>query len=356
MAPTVPGAASIAGAGRPGGACYRSANGKKSDKFPYFSMKFWNMFTLKQVEAFFWAARLRSFSSAAKKLCMTQSALSKRIGELEQELGRPLFDRASYRPLLTDLGRSLLEPAERMLDLRQQMYARAGGEAAPAGLVSIGVTELVAGTWLSGWAAAMRRHYPSVVLEPYVDLASALATRLRNGEIDMAVMPMRLPDAEFTAVRLDDVAFSMMAAPGVVPSDALTLDSLATIPVFAQSGGSGLTEVFDAWALAHGLPMRRVLASNSLVAISELVLAGLGMALLPVEYYRGHLESGRLRAVAGPLPWPSLPYYLVSRPGPAHSAARALQRVVALDRCPALAEGLPAGRGATRADAHQPAV
>ncbi len=285
------------------------------------------MLTLKQIEAFFWAARLSSFSRAAGKLCMTQSALSKRIGELEEELKTPLFDRSAYRPVLTEAGRAVLETAERMLELRQQMYTRAGADAAPAGLVPFGVTEVVAGSWLPRWVADMRRDYPDVTLEPYVDVSAALAARLRAGEIEMAVMPLQLPGPEFTSMRLAEVAFSMMAAPDVVPTGRLTVEDLARLPVLAQSGGSGLTEVFDSWARLNGLSMQRVLASNSLVAISELVLAGLGIALLPVDYYGAHLKSGRLRAVSGPLPWPRLPYYLVTRTGPVTGPLRALQQV-----------------------------
>ncbi|ALM86252.1 LysR family transcriptional regulator [Bordetella sp. N] len=285
------------------------------------------MLTLKQIEAFFWAARLSSFSRAAGKLCMTQSALSKRISELEEELKTPLFDRSAYRPVLTEAGRAVLETAERMLALREQMYTRTGADAAPAGLVSFGVTEVVAGTWLPAWVAAMRSDYPDVTLEPYVDVSAALAARLRAGDIEMAVMPLQLPGPEFTSMQLAEVTFSMMAAPEVVPSGVLSRDALARLPVLAQSGGSGLTEVFDSWARVNGLNLQRVLASNSLVAISELVLAGLGIALLPMDYYRAHLDSGRLRAVTGPLPWPRLPYYLVTRTGPGSGPLRALQQV-----------------------------
>lgn len=292
--------------------------------------------TLKQIEAFFWAARLHSFARAAAKLCMTQSALSKRIADMEAELGCSLFDRAAYRPALTETGAGLIEMAEHMLELRQQMVARASGGTQPAGQVAFGVTEMVAGTWLSSWVADMRDSFPEVVLQPHVDLSTVLAQRLRSGEIDLAVMPMTLPGPEFNSIRLTDVSFSMMALPEAVPSGVLTAETLAQMPVLAQSGGSGLTEVFDAWALANGVAMRRVLASNSLVAISELVLAGLGIALLPVDYYRPHLEAGRLVKVTGPLPWPKLPYYLVTPSGACTRAAGAL-RDVAIRRCSAQA-------------------
>lgn len=288
------------------------------------------MLSLKQIEAFYWAARLCSFSSAARMLCMTQSALSKRIAELETELAVVLFDRSAYRPTLTDQGRRLLESAEHMLELRQQMYAL-GDVGTPVGHVAFGVTELVAGTWLASWVAQMRRDYPEVILEPFVDLTDTLSDKLRQGLIDMAVMPLRVADPGFTSILIGEVAFSMMAAPGLVPDDTLSSDMLESLPTFAQSGGSGLTAMFDGWTLAHGLTLHRVLASNSLVAISELVLAGLGMALLPVTYYQSHLDAGRLRVVRGPVAWPSLPYYLSMRTDVVRSPVRALRQVLTRD-------------------------
>ena len=52
--------------------------------------------TLKQLEAFYWAATCASFAVAAERLHLSVSSLSKRIAELEDALGRPLFDRSGH--------------------------------------------------------------------------------------------------------------------------------------------------------------------------------------------------------------------------------------------------------------------
>ena len=76
-----------------------------------------------QLEAFLAVVREGSFSAAAKALFRTQPAISQTIKKLEDEIGRPLFDRSSRRGVLTDAGRVLADHAERLVNLRQRALA-----------------------------------------------------------------------------------------------------------------------------------------------------------------------------------------------------------------------------------------
>ena len=64
---------------------------------------------IKQLEALYWAGRLGSFQAAANRLHTTQSAISKRIAELEEALGRQLFDRSRRNAQLTPAGESVFD-------------------------------------------------------------------------------------------------------------------------------------------------------------------------------------------------------------------------------------------------------
>src|SRR6188474_3581549 len=76
-----------------------------------------------QLEAFLAVVREGSFSAAAKALFRTQPAISQTIKKLEDEIGRPLFDRSSRRGVLTDAGRVLADHAERLVNLRTRAMA-----------------------------------------------------------------------------------------------------------------------------------------------------------------------------------------------------------------------------------------
>ncbi len=72
---------------------------------------------IKQLEAFYWIARLGSFAAAARKLHTTQPAISMRIRQLESDLGTQLFDTSRRTAQLTPKGRDLVDHAASMLTL-----------------------------------------------------------------------------------------------------------------------------------------------------------------------------------------------------------------------------------------------
>src|SRR3954470_18689782 len=130
--------------------------------------------TLKQLEAFYWAATVASFALAARRLHVSQSTLSKRIAELEAQLGTVLFDRSGHRSTLTDAGEQLLAPARRMLGLAEEMRELVAEGTGLRGHCRFGVGELAALTWLPDLVALARERLPDVVLEPHVDLGATL--------------------------------------------------------------------------------------------------------------------------------------------------------------------------------------
>src|SRR6201985_2528932 len=70
--------------------------------------------TLDQVQIFLTVVNEGSFTLAAKRLNRARSAVTYGVQKLEAQIGLPLFDRAAYRPTLTDAGRTLLERARRI--------------------------------------------------------------------------------------------------------------------------------------------------------------------------------------------------------------------------------------------------
>jgi DNA-binding transcriptional LysR family regulator len=101
----------------------------------------------KQLETFETIVRLGSFAAAAAKLNATQSTVSARIQELEA-LGVQLFDRAQRKANLTTKGRELVSYAQTAIDLFSKIQHQVGNPQALAGIVRVGVAELVAVTRL----------------------------------------------------------------------------------------------------------------------------------------------------------------------------------------------------------------
>src|SRR4030095_13817809 len=101
---------------------------------------------LEQIETMAWVARLRSFSMAAIKMNTTQPAVSKRVQELEKELGVLLFNRTQRHVQLTLKGRECLAYAEKIMAVVLDLKSHISAQHVVSGRVSLGVSELIAQT------------------------------------------------------------------------------------------------------------------------------------------------------------------------------------------------------------------
>jgi len=270
--------------------------------------------TLKQIEAFYWAANLGSFSIAANRLHVTQSSLSKRIAELEESVGAPLFDRSSRRAQLTECGQRLIALAGQMLDLSEQFRASDLTGTRLTGVCRFGVSELISLTWLPTFTRMVNRDHPALVLEPYVDLARHLERKVVRGELDFAVAPGPGQGTQVTAKVVGRVEFAWVASPGRIDAGTvLRRKELERHPVITMTEGSGLTRAIEVWSQEQGITLQRTLGCNSLMAIVALVLADMGISFLPSQFMEPWLREGALVALKSEPPLPSLNYCFFRR-------------------------------------------
>ncbi|GAB4294590.1 MAG: hypothetical protein Kow0058_12510 [Roseovarius sp.] len=174
---------------------------------------------LKQIEAFLWAARLGSFSAAARRLNTTQPAISLRIGELEKSLGVILFHRGARSLRLTPEGREFGDFAQGISDLAIAAQIRLGA-AHQTGRFKLGVTESVALTWLADLVARLNATFPAMAIDLDVDLTSNIWRKLRDGELDLAILPGPAFGADLLTTYLGAILYTWMAAPDLLPGGA----------------------------------------------------------------------------------------------------------------------------------------
>ena len=146
------------------------------------------MIELRNIETFFWVATLGSFRAASDKLNTTQPAVSQRIASLEADLGVRLFERDSRGVKLTAKGHELLSHAERMLQVRRDMFEAAREQNVMTGTVRIGVAETIVQTWLPTLIELVHASYPALVLEIEVDTTHVLRSHLMSRQIDLAFL------------------------------------------------------------------------------------------------------------------------------------------------------------------------
>lgn len=267
--------------------------------------------TLKQLTTFFWVCRLGGFAAAAARLNSTQSTVSMRIQELEASLGVLLIDRSprSVRP--TPKGTELLADVERLLTLAAEIEKRVADPQILSGTVRLGVSELVAVTWLSDLIAETGRRYPKVVFEPVVDLSQAQLRKVLGGELDIALIPG--PASGLTNVPLGTVDFAWMASPKLgLGGRPLSAADLSAFPMLGLPQQSKLHGFVRQWFEASGVAVPPSRFCNSTNVVAVLTAAGLGTSYLPGGSLTDKLVAdGSLEILETSPPFPPFGYYAV---------------------------------------------
>jgi DNA-binding transcriptional LysR family regulator len=243
--------------------------------------------TLKQLEAFYWAATCANFAIAAERLHLSVSSLSKRIAELEESLGLPLFDRGGHRAVLTEAGQGLLPRALEMLDGAAAIRHAFAPGAGLVGRCAFGVGELSAMTWLPRFIAQVRAQYPKLVLEPYIDVGAVLETRVDNGELDFAIVAGRSSRQTVLSQPITQAQFVWVAAPALMQRYQDLGQMLRDRqPIIALPPAAGTTRLIDDWLLAHEIASVERISCNNWVAIAGMLIASVGVGILPEGWAR----------------------------------------------------------------------
>ena len=272
------------------------------------------MINLRQLLALHWIERLGTFERAAEHLNTTQSAISKRIQELEASTGLQLFDRSQRGARLTAIGEEMLVIAREMLTLAERITSLKDGTHVVTRRLRLGVTELTALTWLPRLIAKLVEDFPGLTVEAEVDMSRNLHEKLVDDLVDMIIIPDTFTAPEITAVPLGIVENAWMAAPGVVEhSGVVGLAELAKYPLLVQGKKSGSGLFVNKWLGTMGIELPKMLSSDSLTAMLGLTAAGLGVTYLPLECFRPLVDEGKLTIIHTDPPLPPVPYMAMYR-------------------------------------------
>jgi DNA-binding transcriptional LysR family regulator len=255
---------------------------------------------LNDLTAFLAVARERSFTRAAARLGMSQSALSQIVRGLEARLGVPLLTRTTRSVALTDAGERLVfTAAPRLEEISAELKAIADMRDEARGTVRITSSEH-ASTILMPKVNRFLLEHPQVQVEVTVDdgLTNIVADRYDIGvrlgdDVAKDMIAMRIgPDIRFVIVAAP--AYLATRAPPKTPQG-LTLHNCISFRL-PTSGG------LYAWELRKGRRQLRVrvegqLILNRMYEVMDAALAGLGLAFIPEDIALGQLAAGRLRLV-----------------------------------------------------------
>lgn len=272
------------------------------------------MLTFKQLEALFWIAELGGFSHAAHKLHTTQSAVSKRVQELELLFDTELFDRSQRTARLTEKGEEMFLLAKKLLEQRDAAIEQFSQPEVVERRVRIGVTEMTAMTWLPRLVNLIQRYYPKVVIEPDVDTSAQLRDKMLADELDLIVLPDAFPDQRFHSKVLGAVENAWMCKPGVLEKHkTYRLHELASHRLLVQGDKSGTGLQYARWFKSLGFQPSNVISSSNLVALIGMTVSGLGVSYLPRQCLDPMVKAGMLDLIKTTPSLPDVPYVALYR-------------------------------------------
>ena len=270
--------------------------------------------TIKQLEALYWTGRLGSFQSAAKQLHTSQSAVAKRVGELQHLFGQPLVTSGQRRAKLTDVGQRLMESAEDVLAASHKLMDTMHQPADFSGILRLGVSELVAVTWLPLLIDRLKAQYPRAIVDLEVAPGGRILDRLKVGELHLALVAGPLWDSTLESVELAEVEFAWMASPQMdIPNRLLTPQELSRYPMLTHAPDGAVSQIFAQWQRRLGFTMQRAFTANSLMVMVQMTISGMGISSLPTAYAAAHVAEGKLVHVRTTPALPSLKYFAVYR-------------------------------------------
>jgi DNA-binding transcriptional LysR family regulator len=286
-----------------------------------------------ELRAFVTVARLGTFSGAAKALHLSQPALSRRIGQVEADVGAPLFERTPAGVRLTEAGQAFLRHAEDSLaslhDAREAVKGVVQGATSEFCLAFVGT---LASTSLTQALRQFRRSHPAAALSLRTATSPEVSALVARGEAALGLRYHEERDPKLAGRVIGHEPLVLVCAPGHrlarakrVHPQRLSEETWIGFPERQGRSVGALDSVLRAFLGMHYQPGTRRILIDSLTAQKRLIEAGFGIGLLPLSGVEEELRARSLRRLAVPALPSELPISVIyRRNGYLSGAARSL--------------------------------
>lgn len=238
------------------------------------------------LQAFLAVATSNSFSKAADQLYLTQSAISKRIALLEEQLNSKLFDRIGRTVSLTEAGEALLPRAKDILlqldDAKRAIGNLAGGEI--TGNLSLAASHHISLHRLPPLLKQFNQECPTVELDLQFAESEIAYEGVLKGDLELALITLSPePDPSIhSEIIWDDLLMYVVANDHpLAPNKKIKLEELTHYNAILPGSNTFTRTLVEQLFLQHDLALNVTMSTNYLDTIRMMVHIGLGWSLLP---------------------------------------------------------------------------
>lgn len=240
--------------------------------------------SLPQLKAFAAVARQKSFTRAAAELGLTQSAISRSVRELEEEIDQRLFDRTTRQVELTDAGEHLSQRICHLIEEVEQTLRESHGTGKPCqGTVHIATDPVLSSMSVPMWVAGCRTAWPGIGITLRDRSHECVLQSVRSGEVDFGIAsnPVACDDLYCEPLYMDPLHAVLPAGHPLAARESLGWGELADASVLSLDHNSGVQPAVErALATYHVRPGALQLLGH-FSAIFGMVAMGLGIGVVP---------------------------------------------------------------------------
>jgi DNA-binding transcriptional LysR family regulator len=257
---------------------------------------------LEDINAFVAVVRYESVTGAAEALLTRQPLISRRVQNLERDLGVELLDRHTKPPRPTPIGRRVYERCEAVLREVASIDDLVRGDSLPGGVLRVGVSEVIAELALLDAMPKQMEEAPGLSIQISSGWSTNMIDRLKANELDGAivVLPGTTQFApELSATRLGELRMVVVARKGAVPADAQHLADLGGMGWVLNPEGCGFRDSLLSAFRDRGMPLQVNVGAFGTEQKLGLVAHGVGLGFVPdcmlaASAYADDLESVEL--------------------------------------------------------------
>jgi len=258
----------------------------------------------RQLQMFQAVAENLSFTLAGRQLFVAQSAISRKIRLLEDELGQKLFKRVNKRIFLTPAGEVMRRYSHQIFqDLRNAALEVSDIAQWNKGVIRIGSGMTACMYLLPPVIEKFQARYPKLEVRVVTGTSETLIPQICNSALDVGILTLPVKSSDLEVVPFTTEELVIVTSPRhrvLAKKRNVAAEELKGYPMILFNPGTATRQLIDEYFARIGLEPRIVMVSENVATIKPLVRINLGISLLPlpavtIEAKRGELHYLRIR-------------------------------------------------------------
>lgn len=252
-----------------------------------------------RLETFLELCNTKNYTKAAKKLCITQPAVTQHIKYIESKYNLKLFTYIGKNLVLTKSGEEFLNNILQLKTLSNSIENNINSINTNNKSISFGATRTIGEFFIPDIVKKYIKEFPSANLSVLVENTSTLLNMLKNGGIEFALVEGHFNKSDYETYLISKEDFVIVLSPDnpLSKKNNLKINDLFTQNLIIREKGSGSREIFELWLYEHGYSYNdfsHFIELGNINLIKDIVKNNLGISLMYKKSIENELDSNEL--------------------------------------------------------------